>query len=415
MNRTRRIRYNAVPTLLFLSLTSIGASFGEIDPKAEEVLRALSQKLLSAKTIQVKTLVSVKVSQGEVEKEDTTMGSLLLERPNKVSLEVIGGKVPFTLMSDGKEKTTLVPPLAGYTVEPAGEDLTGMLTGVAGNLANQQLPLTAALFAEDPYEFFTSETTGIRYEGEGTLGDILCHRLKVDQPGSGMEMWIEKGDRPLIHQVTPDTSELQTQLAAQSPGIKIEMKIAFQDWVLDEPLAEEQFAFVPPEWAEKRETFLTSAPRQDAAMELIGKEAPSLEVPLLDGTQFNLASVKGQKIVILDFWTTWCGPCVMALPILAEVAELYKDRGVVFVAVNIEGVGPAEVQSFVDRKELDINVGVDEKQLAAGSYRVGPIPQTVIVGKEGVVQTVHLGMAPNLKEKLSEELDTLLAGKDLYK
>jgi hypothetical protein len=94
---------------------------------------------------------------------------------------------------------------------------------------------------------------------------------------------------------------------------------------------------------------------------------------------------------------------------------LYADKGVVFVAVNIEGVGPAIVQNFMDQKELDINVGVDEKQLAAGKYRVGPIPQTVIVGKEGVVQTVHLGMAPNLKEKLSEELDTLLAGKDLYK
>jgi len=415
MIRNRNKRTQSLRALLCLFLTPLGTSFAEIDSKAEEVLKGFSERLLAAKTIQVKTLVSVKVSQGEVEKEDTTMGALLIERPNKVSLEVIGGKVPFTLMSDGKEKTTLVPPLAGYTVEPAGEDLSGLLTGVAGNLANQQLPLVAALFAQDPYRFFTSETSGIRYEGEGTVGGVTCHRLKVEQPGSGMEMWIEKGDRPLIHQVLPDTSDLETQLAEQSPGIEIEMKIAFQDWILDETLADEVFAFVPPEWAEKRETFLTSAPRQDAALELIGKEAPSLEVPLLDGTQFSLQSVKGEKIVILDFWTTWCGPCVMALPILAEVAELYADKGVVFVAVNIEGVGPAIVQNFMDQKELDINVGVDEKQLAAGKYRVGPIPQTVIVGKEGVVQTVHLGVAPNLKEKLSQELDTLLAGKDLYK
>jgi thiol-disulfide isomerase/thioredoxin len=104
----------------------------------------------------------------------------------------------------------------------------------------------------------------------------------------------------------------------------------------------------------------------------------------------------------------------MALPILAEVAKLYEDKGVVFVAVNIEGVGPAVIQNFLQSKDLDIKVGVDEKQLAAGNYRVGPIPQTVIVGKEGVVQTVHLGMAPNLREQLSQELETLLAGKNLY-
>jgi hypothetical protein len=66
-------------------------------------------------------------------KEDTTMGDLILERPNKVSLGH-RRKVPFTLMSDGKDKTTLVPPLAGYTVEPAPPDLSGLLTGVSETL-----------------------------------------------------------------------------------------------------------------------------------------------------------------------------------------------------------------------------------------------------------------------------------------
>jgi thiol-disulfide isomerase/thioredoxin len=356
----------------------------------------------------------VKVSQGETSKETATIGDLSFARPNKVSIEVMGGKIPFTLVSNGAEKTTLIPALGGYTIEETPSSFSDFLIGVGGNLLRQQIPIATVFFSNDPYRFFVSETVEIEYLGSGTVDGIACHRLGVTEPTSKMELWIDEGEKAVIRRVLPDTSSLESQLALQSPGIEIEMRIEFRDWVVGEELPEGLFAFTPPEWAEKRDSFLTSAPRQDAAMELIGKAAPDLQVSLLDGSEFDLKASRGKDIVILDFWATWCGPCVMALPVLAEVAELYREKGVIFIAVNIEGIGPAVVREFLDARELDIKAGVDTDQEIASRYRVGPIPQTVIVDKDGLVQTVHLGHMPNLKEVLSEQLDALLAGRDLY-
>ena len=56
----------------------------------------------------------------------------------------------------------------------------------------------------------------------------------------------------------------------------------------------------------------------------------------LEEGEFKLKDHRGERVVMMDFWATWCGPCVMELPILTEVAESYKDKGVVFFGVNLQ-------------------------------------------------------------------------------
>ncbi|MBU4330247.1 MAG: TlpA family protein disulfide reductase [Acidobacteria bacterium] len=68
---------------------------------------------------------------------------------------------------------------------------------------------------------------------------------------------------------------------------------------------------------------------------LLGTPAPLFKLPLLDEGEFDLSQQKDKNIVILDFWATWCGPCKSAMPIIIEVAEEYKDRGVVLITVNL--------------------------------------------------------------------------------
>ena len=92
------------------------------------------------------------------------------------------------------------------------------------------------------------------------------------------------------------------------------------------------------------------------------------------------------------------------LPILAEVAETYKDRGVVLYAVN-EGEEPLEIRSFLERNRLSLKVPLDSRERVGELYGVDGIPQTVIIGTDGTVQAVHIGFRPDLKEKLTEELD----------
>ena len=140
--------------------------------------------------------------------------------------------------------------------------------------------------------------------------------------------------------------------------------------------------------------------------ELVGKAAPEIELGMLDGGNFKLSDHKG-KIVIVDFWATWCGPCVAAMPILLKVAEEYKDEGVILVGSN-QGEDKPTVRGFLKEKEWKLQVAMDPENESGNDYKVTGIPQTVIVGKDGVVKKVHVGFRPDLEEMLKAELDAIM-------
>jgi thiol-disulfide isomerase/thioredoxin len=141
---------------------------------------------------------------------------------------------------------------------------------------------------------------------------------------------------------------------------------------------------------------------------LVGQKAPLFTAQMLDDSPFDLAQHLGKDVVILDFWATWCGPCVAALPIIAEVAGEYKDKGVAFYAVNL-AEEPDGVKAFLEAQKLSVPVVMDRDGNVGKLYKAEAIPQTVIIGKDGNVAVVHVGFRQDLKGALSSELDKLLA------
>src|SRR5690349_4238380 len=81
---------------------------------------------------------------------------------------------------------------------------------------------------------------------------------------------------------------------------------------------------------------------------LDGKPAPAFSLDLLKGGKATLADHKNKNVVILDFWATWCGPCVQAMPIVSEVAKSFADKGVVLYAVNEQEEADA-VKAFLEK------------------------------------------------------------------
>jgi peroxiredoxin len=126
----------------------------------------------------------------------------------------------------------------------------------------------------------------------------------------------------------------------------------------------------------------------------------------LTGHDVTLSSFRGKKVVIMDFWATWCGPCRMAMPSLARYWEKHKEQ--VEVLMINQGEAPERVKAFVDSTKLPMRVLLDRDGSVSRAYRVYGIPTTFIVDKEGVLRARHTGFDPNMEAKLEEEIAPLL-------
>jgi len=144
------------------------------------------------------------------------------------------------------------------------------------------------------------------------------------------------------------------------------------------------------------------------AAAMIGKPAPDFELPLLDGTKFKLSDHK-DKIVVLDFWATWCGPCVMALPDYIAATSKFDESQVIFVAVNLQE-SPDQIRTFLSDKQLTPRVALDRSSSVAPTFQVSGIPHTVIIGQGNIVEDVHVGYQPGSGELMQTMLQQMLDG-----
>jgi thiol-disulfide isomerase/thioredoxin len=149
----------------------------------------------------------------------------------------------------------------------------------------------------------------------------------------------------------------------------------------------------------------TTAPAA-LASGLIGKPAPEVRLDLLDGGRFRLADHRGH-VVVLDFWASWCGPCMQAMPEVDALVAEFADHGVKLVAVNLQE-DRAAVASALERLKVHPAVALDVDGALAEHYQVTAIPQTVVIDAEGNVAQLFVGAAPSLRDELRATLESLL-------
>lgn len=117
--------------------------------------------------------------------------------------------------------------------------------------------------------------------------------------------------------------------------------------------------------------------------------APDFELESLDGTKIKLSETR-DKNVLLNFWATWCGYCVLEMPDLQKLQEAYKDD-LLILTVNV-GESKETVEQFMKDNNLDLKVVLDEKMNVANTYGVRSYPTTVAINKKGEVISGYIGM-----------------------
>jgi thiol-disulfide isomerase/thioredoxin len=137
--------------------------------------------------------------------------------------------------------------------------------------------------------------------------------------------------------------------------------------------------------------------------------APLFTSTDLEGKAFNLAAYKG-KVLVLNFWATWCGPCRREIPDFIQLQDEYGTGGLQIVGIALDEQGASIVKPFADKFKINYPVVVDAKSEVAGLYgQMNAIPVTIVVDRSGKIRSRQVGMrtkaqieaivVPLLKEK----------------
>ncbi len=137
----------------------------------------------------------------------------------------------------------------------------------------------------------------------------------------------------------------------------------------------------------------------------VGNLAPDFQLQSLDGQTVSLGNLQN-KPVLINFWATWCSPCVFEMPYIQEIYEEWADKGLVVLAINL-GEGSSKVEEFTQSHNLSFTVLLDTKRDVAQKYNIQYIPTTFFIDKDGIIQDKLIGAFQN-KTQIENRLSKII-------
>ena len=138
----------------------------------------------------------------------------------------------------------------------------------------------------------------------------------------------------------------------------------------------------------------------------VGQPAPAFTLPQQGGSSLSLSDLKG-KVVYLDFWASWCGPCRQSFPWMNELQARYGSRGLKVVGINVDS-RKADADGFLGQVPAQFTVAFDGKGDAPGLYKVKGMPSSYLIGPDGRVLKVHSGFRAEDRKELEAAIEAAL-------
>jgi thiol-disulfide isomerase/thioredoxin len=372
---------------------------------------------------------------------------LTFVRPNKLDFDA--GAVRVT--SDGAQLTTTVIPLRRYMAGAAPQKIgvdalrEGPLGAVlfGGPAGGPMFVLLSLLTAPDPVASIgqlkgTFKPAPAKPAATPPAGGVIqpSRELMIDlSDGPDLILRVDPATKLLVAiELRVDPADLSKNASAVGP-VAIEQLGWTPGAVTTQVALDRSFAFKPPDGFTKVDSLAGQggAPdEKDAVSAQIGKPAPDFTLTVLDGLGKTKTITRAElagKVILIDFWATWCGPCLMELPEIQKLALDFagskKDVLIVALSQDNRPVEISEVRTLVEKTLSDkrINlvripvarVALDPSNSVGKAFGVEGYPTIVIIDRKGFVRSAHVGFDPGaaepLHKSLAKEIDAALAGK----
>jgi len=136
--------------------------------------------------------------------------------------------------------------------------------------------------------------------------------------------------------------------------------------------------------------------------------APDFTLKTLEDQEISLSELKG-KVVLLDFWATWCGPCRESIPHLIQLYRTYQDKGFVLIGLSMDKKGDVDtVRHFVKSMDIPYPIILTPDDVTR-NYGVTGIPTTILIDKEGKIQGKMVGFNSSIAQQTSARVAELIS------
>lgn len=384
----------------------------KVTEQAQPILATLTEAYGKLKSIELAGRVTLTVEDATQKRVHEAAFGSYYQTPNRFRHEI---KDQPLLGCDGQKLYAYSQQRGGYVQAdaPSGKLVFNQLPQEIAGILPTQNPSLALALASDPAaelkEMATEITAAAAQEIDGK--PYLTLSLIAGSRKSELTLLID----PRTHLVRRAVMDMKAVLQQQGrPDIKAAVyTVDYTTIKPDAAMKADQFAWALPEGAkELAATRLRGgAPEEEEhdeseALALVAQPAPDFTLPDLAGNSVTLSKLNG-SVVVLDFWASWCGPCVVSLPRLDKIHQDYAKKGLKICAINLRE-SKKEAADFVAANNLTLPVLLDADGSVAKLYRVEGIPQTVIIGKDGLVKKVIVGFDPDADREVRKFIDSLL-------
>lgn len=418
-------------TFILAALMSAGALGQTVDADAAKAFDRMIEAHRKAPSIEVDCTMKIELEQSGASSTGEEAGASFVRKNDGKGIFKTGG---YTLFMDGEYITAIheTNDDAYYSMQFTDYPYWGIFNTFY-QFDRIPFPHLAILFGssvpEDLYMELYADTPEL-------VPTAFTEREEDGKPVQTIELTGK--DAAMQIDVNPETMLIQsiehriTSGRLVPEGATRTNQYTFEYTLHDKPLPDETFHFDRGD--RQRVDVLASLDRSDPEPDIqqsdgprprprggmIGEDAPVFTLSDLEGNRVSLADLKGQVIVI-DFWATWCQPCVKGLPKLHAVHDWAKEENlpVTFLAINTwemagdPGDNPerrrVRAERFWNDNEFAITVLMDSVDTVAEAYRLGGIPATFVIGPDGVISAQHAGLGANYEEQLKREISEALS------